>query len=624
MAGKGTLADLSVNIDANLSKFRTGMNEANRGIDNFEKNTESAGKATSNFSKIAENLGPALVAAFSTQAIISFGKQVLDVTAEFQKLEAVLTNTLGGNGAARAALADITEFAATTPYSVAEASNAFLKLANSGLKPTIEEMRAFADLSANAGKDIDSMAEAINDASRGEFERLKEFFISARAEGDKYVFTFKNQTFEIERNAEAVKGLLVELGQLQGVAGATESISKTLTGQISNLGDTWDKLLRTIGGSSSGAFSVAIGLMNEMILAMDDFIKTDEQRKQELKDRTLAFSIKADQDAVNALAASLSDQTSKSEALVLAYQKVISEIEAKVAAHKEEIAAAEENWKSQIDGTDEYTAAVERLNKANARVGYDTERLAALQNNLNEAQAKHNAILRQQAEELAKINALKAQQRENLKTPQLQGLAPTGVSGGITQPVMPMTPDTNLAIADSWAAITPRIEEVNRVLADQADIYDQLGADLAGTFGQLFADLATGELAWKDFGRAALDSISQVINRLLAQAIASAIAGEATKGLPGLITAGIAAGGIAALFKSQVPEFANGGIVSGPTLGITGEYAGARHNPEVIAPLSDLKNMLGGGQMSGVLTARVQGRDLYFILQQEQNFRNRT
>lgn len=38
--------------------------------------------------------------------------------------------------------------------------------------------------------------------------------------------------------------------------------------------------------------------------------------------------------------------------------------------------------------------------------------------------------------------------------------------------------------------------------------------------------------------------------------------------------------------------FADGGIVSGPTYALVGEYAGARNNPEVIAPLNKLRDLL--------------------------------
>jgi hypothetical protein len=45
--------------------------------------------------------------------------------------------------------------------------------------------------------------------------------------------------------------------------------------------------------------------------------------------------------------------------------------------------------------------------------------------------------------------------------------------------------------------------------------------------------------------------------------------------------------------RIPVPQFASGGIVRGPTLAMIGEYAGASANPEVIAPLSELQEMVG-------------------------------
>ena len=42
----------------------------------------------------------------------------------------------------------------------------------------------------------------------------------------------------------------------------------------------------------------------------------------------------------------------------------------------------------------------------------------------------------------------------------------------------------------------------------------------------------------------------------------------------------------------SVPKFASGGIVSGPTLAMVGEYSGARSDPEVISPLSKLRGLV--------------------------------
>lgn len=71
-------------------------------------------------------------------------------------------------------------------------------------------------------------------------------------------------------------------------------------------------------------------------------------------------------------------------------------------------------------------------------------------------------------------------------------------------------------------------------------------------------------------------------------------------------------------FINGVTPFADGGIVYGPTLSIMGEYAGARSNPEVIAPLNKLKSIIGADSNGGGrLEARLRGRDLVLALANE-------
>ena len=69
--------------------------------------------------------------------------------------------------------------------------------------------------------------------------------------------------------------------------------------------------------------------------------------------------------------------------------------------------------------------------------------------------------------------------------------------------------------------------------------------------------------------------------------------------------------------SSAVPKFANGGIVSGRTLAEVGEYPGASSNPEVIAPLSKLKSLIGDNGNNVIKTETkmiVRGSDLHLIL----------
>jgi hypothetical protein len=84
-------------------------------------------------------------------------------------------------------------------------------------------------------------------------------------------------------------------------------------------------------------------------------------------------------------------------------------------------------------------------------------------------------------------------------------------------------------------------------------------------------------------------------------------------------------GGVMAAFAA-IPKFADGGIVSGTTLGIMGEYTGAKQNPEVIAPLNKLEAMIGGKQTQQVNVGgefRIQGQDLVVALQRAERNRSR-
>ena len=60
----------------------------------------------------------------------------------------------------------------------------------------------------------------------------------------------------------------------------------------------------------------------------------------------------------------------------------------------------------------------------------------------------------------------------------------------------------------------------------------------------------------------------------------------------------------------KVMGLADGGIVSGPTTALIGEYPGASSNPEVVAPLDKLKSMIGGSQ-NVTVQGRLVGNDIY-------------
>lgn len=223
----------------------------------------------------------ALVAAFAVDKLMDFGKAVIAITAEFQKFEAVLTNTLGSKSAARIALNELVEIAAKTPFSVQQLTASYIKLVNQGFKPTREEIIKLGDLAASTGKDFDVLTEAIIDAQTGEFERLKEFGIRASKEGDKVTFTFKGVKTQVDFTADSIRKYILALGDAEGISGSMAAISGTLGGQISNLGDTWDTFLKTIGDGNKGVLKETISLLSQALQKATELLKTDEQRLEE-------------------------------------------------------------------------------------------------------------------------------------------------------------------------------------------------------------------------------------------------------------------------------------------------------------------------------------------------------
>jgi len=93
------------------------------------------------------------------------------------------------------------------------------------------------------------------------------------------------------------------------------------------------------------------------------------------------------------------------------------------------------------------------------------------------------------------------------------------------------------------------------------------------------------------------------------------------------IAAGVALVAVGAALKNIIGKgvtgFAQGGLVFGPTLGMVGEGVGtSRSNPEVIAPLDQLKSMLSGfggsGQPVVIVNGRTRGNQFELLAQRTQ------
>ena len=214
---------------------------------------------------IAGSLKHIILTVAGTDAIRRFVSNVIDVAGNFQKMEAVLTNSLGSASKVKEAMDMLSDFGAKTPFQVDELTAAYVKLVNQGFIPTAEQMRKLGDLASSTGKSFDQLTEAIIDAQVGENERLKEFGIRASKNGDTITYIFREQEAVVKNTASAIREYILSLGDLEGVIGANEKISATFVGRLSNIEDELTNQFKDFGEKFNAELSTGIGWAGDLV-----------------------------------------------------------------------------------------------------------------------------------------------------------------------------------------------------------------------------------------------------------------------------------------------------------------------------------------------------------------------
>ena len=619
-------AKLNVDIVAQLKDFNKAMTELKTEVDGISKSvTKSNDESIASTKKMSgafSDVGKTLASVFAVDQLISFGKQILATTVEFQKMEAVLTTALGSNSAAKAAMDQIVNFASKTPFQVNELTDSFVKLANRGFVPTMEQMRQMGDVASSVGKSFDQLTEAILDAQTGEFERLKEFGIKASAQGDVVQFTFKGITTEVAKSDKAIQEYILSLGNLEGVSGSMEAIAATTGGAISNLEDNITQLFKNIGDSSSGFINWFVKDLNNVISSlrnMGEIIELMNPFKTlaESSDDAREYLLKVN-DSTDDMVRTVKDVASEFDNLSL------STLEAGTSQTKflnemirlgHSVEDSKALFQTYVKLRKEQGASEELLASATANTTTKTKE--------NTEETKKQAEARQKAHEqrIKQIRKESVEFQQHVRdTYKLvvrdpfggQGPDPNRNADAERQQIMANASTKILAMNKQIAETMPgiiipeeavlRLEAYNAAqtqLATETNLVAQnMGAALfvGDMFGQVLSGLAeTGKVSFQGI----FDALKQMVIRFAAAIAAALTLNILTGGL--VMQAGGGGKGLGALIKGGksfgiggLTPFANGGIVSGPTSALVGEYTGARTNPEVIAPLSKLQNMMGG------------------------------
>jgi tape measure domain-containing protein len=206
--------------------------------------------------------------------------------------------------------------------------------------------------------------------------------------------------------------------------------------------------------------------------------------------------------------------------------------------------------------------------------------------------------------------AMRDQQLVELNTPSGAGMALPGLDElnlfeipGLEEEVW----EAPTQSAEEYFENLARIREEMLLLAETSATW---GMQFGEVMGQIVMGTEGASEAFKSFASSAVDAAFNAATALAIQAAGQTAVGAGPAAaiiLPALITAGM---GLMKSVFSNIMEFADGGIISGPTVGLMGEYSGARTNPEVVAPLDKLRSMIGGAGGNVIVTGRLDGRDI--------------
>ena len=196
-------------------------------------------------------------------------------------------------------------------------------------------------------------------------------------------------------------------------------------------------------------------------------------------------------------------------------------------------------------------------------------------------------------------------------------------------PTLDLLPDKLESISAANERLKQTNEDVansfNKIAPTAKSAYDSLGqgqqiiAASILSFGEL---AASGFESMKELAAAVRKSVADIIANFIRMYVSKALASVPLSPFMVAIAPAIAAaaGGVAKslIMKIGAPKLAEGGLATGPTMALVGDNRNARVDPEVIAPLSKLKSMMGDMGVGGSLETRISGNDLIILLNRSQ------
>ena len=269
------MAGLHFDITGDNSNFMRKLRETEQGVKDTSKQIERSGMSIEDMFSRMTKAATAFGAGFTAKELIS---NIVKVRGEFQQLEVAFNTMLGSKEKADALMAQMVETAATTPFDLQSVANGAKQLLAYGV----------------AAEDINQTLIRLGDIAAGlsiPLNDLVYLYGTTMSQGRLYTQDFNQFTGRgIPLIAELAKQFGVAESEVRGLVeagrvgfpevqkviesltdeggkfgGLMEAQSKTISGQISNIGDSISMMFNEIGQANEGVINDVLGTASSLV-----------------------------------------------------------------------------------------------------------------------------------------------------------------------------------------------------------------------------------------------------------------------------------------------------------------------------------------------------------------------
>ena len=642
------LNDLIVTIGATTRDFDKALGKSMSKLNRFGRNTKRIGK------DLTRSL---------TMPLAGLGVAAVKSAADLEALETSFISLTGGAEQAANMMKNLNEFTAKTPFQIEAVAKSARQLiaSGTGIDEVNTQLQFLGDIAATSGSSIDEIAAIfakVNAKGKVELENLNQL-----AERGIPIFTALADATGLPADklgagrvsVEEFNTVLKSFAEEGGfAAGAMERLSETAAGKFStaldnlklagaelaedllpvvkDLIDGFTSFLQRIQAMTPESKKLALQIaavaaaIGPLLVIVPQFISGLQLARTAFLALNVAmmanpFAIVAT--GIGLVVGGLILMNSKTEDAVTAIDKLAQ-------ANKDlSLEEQKRNIESAIDNQQKLVDLLKAEKEAKDKIAEKFGGKAIKE------QKEANAAFEAANEQLQKMQEMLAGVEQKFADQASAALASATATEQAMQKVQAsyMTAMEPLTVEVVEQNVKPSLQKMGEALgglAQQAqdslnasmDAAVNFGFQLASSFEGIFTSMINGTF---NFTEAVMGMFKQMMAKALALVTVFALLSAFTGGASGVFAQGV--GGLKGFLSTGfglggLPMMSNGGLFTGASLAMVGEGSGTSSiNPEVVAPLDRLQDMMGATQVQ--VTGKISGRDILLTSERNAIDRNR-